>query len=247
MSACAALVLFLVACQLPIAAARQDRRRRWSCWPGLRLASIALTRGVFHYSTDTIGAVGLSTAVVLGTALLLDRWLPDRLRGRPPGARGAGTAPGRSVDLTVPAGPVRLAQLELLQLARGGAGQRLDELDGASGALIRRGCSRQCAIRSGTRASLRCRRSAASTMTSLPAARPGMPMKTTSSTTSYDQRVLNLDGGQDSPQEMITSFFEIRDDEVVVVVDRQRIASRTAALLGLGHPPAGLFADPSRL
>ena len=79
---CAALVLFLVACQLPI-----GRRARigvalvLGTWVGL--ASIALTRGVFHYSTDTIGAVGLSTAVVLGTALLLDHWLPDRLRGRP--------------------------------------------------------------------------------------------------------------------------------------------------------------------
>ena len=80
---CAALVLFLVACQLPI-----GRRARTGvalvllAW--VAVASIALTRGVFHYSTDTIGAVGLSTAVVLGTALLLDRWLPDRLRGRPP-------------------------------------------------------------------------------------------------------------------------------------------------------------------
>ncbi|WP_300679296.1 phosphatase PAP2 family protein, partial [Nocardioides sp.] len=80
---CAALVLFLVACQLPI-----GRRARTGvalvllAW--VAVASIALTRGVFHYSTDTIGAVGLSTAVVLGTALLLDRWLPDRLRTRPP-------------------------------------------------------------------------------------------------------------------------------------------------------------------
>ncbi len=79
---CAALVLFLVACQLPI-----GRRARTGvaivllAW--VAVASIALTRGVFHYSTDTIGAAGLSTAVVLGTALLIDRWLPPRLGGRP--------------------------------------------------------------------------------------------------------------------------------------------------------------------
>ena len=56
----------------------------------------------------------------------------------PPGARGRGrrratdpTAPprGGAVDLAVAAFPVGLAQLELLELAGGGAGQRVAELD----------------------------------------------------------------------------------------------------------------------
>lgn len=76
-----ALVLFLVACQVPL-----RRRARVASgavllvWVGI--ASVGLTRAVFHYSSDTVGAVGVSTAVVLGTALAVDRWAPERLRGR---------------------------------------------------------------------------------------------------------------------------------------------------------------------
>ena len=51
---------------------------------------------------------------------------------RPPG-RPADRAPRASVDLALPAGPVGLAELELLQLAGGRAGQLVAELDRASG------------------------------------------------------------------------------------------------------------------
>lgn len=78
----AAIVLFLVACQLPL-----RRRARLAgavvllVW--IVIASVGLTRNVFHYSTDTIGAIGLSTAVVLAVALAVDRWVPERWRSRP--------------------------------------------------------------------------------------------------------------------------------------------------------------------
>lgn len=38
--------------------------------------ALGLTVNYYHYATDTLGAVGLATAAVLGVALAIDRWLP---------------------------------------------------------------------------------------------------------------------------------------------------------------------------
>lgn len=73
----------------------------------------------FHYFTDTVGGAAVGTAVVLATALILDR-LPDRLRrsgkwqGRHPAAAGTSatratlawhTVPGNTPGRTDAAGP----------------------------------------------------------------------------------------------------------------------------------------------
>ncbi|WP_375503945.1 hypothetical protein [uncultured Jatrophihabitans sp.] len=60
------------------------------------IAAVALTRFYYHYATDTIGSMGLSVALVLGLAGLLDRYWPSRggASRRPP--RQARAAPSRS-------------------------------------------------------------------------------------------------------------------------------------------------------
>ena len=56
-------------------------------WVGL--AAIGLVRNHFHYATDTIGAVGVATAVVLASALLIER-RPARFARRVPVSAGDG-------------------------------------------------------------------------------------------------------------------------------------------------------------
>jgi membrane-associated phospholipid phosphatase len=54
------------------------------------LSAVGLVRNIYHYATDTVGGVGVSVTVVLGVALLLDRWYPhaaDRLARRRLAAR----------------------------------------------------------------------------------------------------------------------------------------------------------------
>jgi membrane-associated phospholipid phosphatase len=53
------------------------------------LGALGLTRNFYHYLTDTIGAIGVSTAVVLAAALVIDRVSSPGGRGRPRTARGA--------------------------------------------------------------------------------------------------------------------------------------------------------------
>jgi undecaprenyl-diphosphatase len=53
------------------------------------IAAIGLVRNFWHYATDTIGAILLAVTVVLGVALVLDRYLPtvQRALGRRAAAR----------------------------------------------------------------------------------------------------------------------------------------------------------------
>ena len=69
--ASAALVLALIACRLPV-----SRRVRAGCLAALAVwtvvAAVGLVRNLYHYATDTIGAICLAAAVVPATALLID-------------------------------------------------------------------------------------------------------------------------------------------------------------------------------
>ena len=56
------------------------------------VAAVALTRGYYHYATDTIGAAGLSIGLMLGLAALLDALRPALVRRVP--------ADGPDVQLT---------------------------------------------------------------------------------------------------------------------------------------------------
>lgn len=75
-----AFVLLLVVCRLRLA---------WRTPGMLVLTAWALFAGVglvvnfWHYATDVIGAIGLSAAVVLGTALVADRVSSPGVRARP--------------------------------------------------------------------------------------------------------------------------------------------------------------------
>lgn len=71
--ASAAAVVLIAAGQFRLhAAARLAVLDLLALW--MLLAAIGLVRNLYHFATDTIGAVGVSLAVVLGTALLIDRW-----------------------------------------------------------------------------------------------------------------------------------------------------------------------------
>jgi membrane-associated phospholipid phosphatase len=80
--ACTALVLFVAIGQLTV-----GRRARWGTSALLAIwmtgAAVGLVRNFWHYTTDTIGAVGLAFAVVIGGALVIDRWLPALGRRKP--------------------------------------------------------------------------------------------------------------------------------------------------------------------
>jgi membrane-associated phospholipid phosphatase len=78
-----ALVLLIVACRLPLRArGRGIAVGVLAAWTVL--AAVGLVRNFWHYATDTIGAFGVSLAVVPAVALLIDRFVP-RVSG--PGAR----------------------------------------------------------------------------------------------------------------------------------------------------------------
>ena len=71
--AAAAIVLLIAAAQLPtnqaVRLAVFDVLAAWTL-----LAALGLVRNFYHYATDTIGAIAVSVAVVLGVALAVDRW-----------------------------------------------------------------------------------------------------------------------------------------------------------------------------
>ncbi len=50
------------------------------------VAAVGLVRGFFHYATDTIGALGVTVAIVLATALAVDALTPRLARSEPVGA-----------------------------------------------------------------------------------------------------------------------------------------------------------------
>jgi membrane-associated phospholipid phosphatase len=80
--ASAALVLLLGSSQTRLRApARTSIGLVLALW--VVLAAIGLVQNFYHYGTDTIGALGVSTVMVLASALAIDRWLPRR----PPGDR----------------------------------------------------------------------------------------------------------------------------------------------------------------
>jgi undecaprenyl-diphosphatase len=83
----AAVVLFLVARQLPLR--RRDRAVLVAVLVSWAVASaVGLVRNYWHYATDVIGGAAVSIAVVLASALLIDRFLPARPgRVSSPGAR----------------------------------------------------------------------------------------------------------------------------------------------------------------
>jgi membrane-associated phospholipid phosphatase len=67
-----ALVLLVVSGQVPLhRPARIGLAGLLGVW--VVLAAVGLVRNHFHYATDTVGALGVSVAVVLSTALLVDR------------------------------------------------------------------------------------------------------------------------------------------------------------------------------
>ncbi len=70
--ACSATVLLVAFGQLPL---RRVARCALAVVLGgwVVVAAVALTRGYYHYATDTIGALGFSLALVLALAALLDR------------------------------------------------------------------------------------------------------------------------------------------------------------------------------
>jgi PAP2 superfamily protein len=69
--ASAALLVLVAFGQLRLpAAARAAIVAGLASW--LALAAAGLVRNAYHYATDTIGSVGLSAAVVLGTAMVID-------------------------------------------------------------------------------------------------------------------------------------------------------------------------------
>lgn len=81
-----AFVLLLVVCRLRVA---------WRV-PGVLVpaawtlfAGIGLVVNFWHYATDVLGAIGLSAAVVLGTALVADRVSSPGVRARPRTSHGA--------------------------------------------------------------------------------------------------------------------------------------------------------------
>jgi len=51
-----------------------------TAWPAL--AALGLVRNYYHYATDTIGALGVSAAVVLGAAMTIDAAVPALVRPR---------------------------------------------------------------------------------------------------------------------------------------------------------------------
>jgi undecaprenyl-diphosphatase len=71
--ASAAIVLALVLRRSPL-----PKRWRVTGWSVLAawtvLGAVGLVRGFYHFATDTIGAIALSTAIVFGTALLVDKY-----------------------------------------------------------------------------------------------------------------------------------------------------------------------------
>ena len=50
--------------------------------------AVALVIGRFHYPTDAVGGFCMAVTVVLGTALLLERWADGRSRTASPHASG---------------------------------------------------------------------------------------------------------------------------------------------------------------
>ncbi|WP_375486898.1 phosphatase PAP2 family protein [uncultured Jatrophihabitans sp.] len=69
---CTATVLLVAFGQLPLhRAARYVLAGVLLVW--VVITAVALTRYYYHYATDTLGAIGLSVAVVLGLSTLLDR------------------------------------------------------------------------------------------------------------------------------------------------------------------------------
>lgn len=88
------LVSWLVLLLVVVFRAPVTRTARASCLAVAVLWALAggvgLTVNYYHYATDTIGAVGLATATVLGVALLIDRCLT-----RAATTATAGAAPGQ--------------------------------------------------------------------------------------------------------------------------------------------------------
>jgi membrane-associated phospholipid phosphatase len=94
---CTATVLLVAFGQLPLRrAARCALVAVLAAW--VVISAVALTRFYYHYATDTIGAIGLSVAFVLGSAALLDRYWPRRRRRPLP--RVAGRPRPRPAQLT---------------------------------------------------------------------------------------------------------------------------------------------------
>jgi hypothetical protein len=78
-----AFVLLIVACQLPMRPrARGVVAAVLAVW--MLLAALGLVRNFWHYATDTIGAVCLSAAVVVGMALAIDRFRAVLIRRSQP-------------------------------------------------------------------------------------------------------------------------------------------------------------------
>jgi membrane-associated phospholipid phosphatase len=67
-----AMVLLIVVCRLPLrTGARSVLIALLAVWT--LLAAVGLVRNFWHYATDTIGALGVSAAVIGGAALAIDR------------------------------------------------------------------------------------------------------------------------------------------------------------------------------
>jgi len=79
--ASAAVLVFVAAGQLRVsAAARVAIAAVLAVWTGV--AALGLTRNYYHYATDTVGALGVAVAVVLGGAWVIDAAVPALVRRR---------------------------------------------------------------------------------------------------------------------------------------------------------------------
>ena len=89
---CTATVVLIALGQLPLRrTARYAAAAVLAGW--VVVAAVALTRNFYHYATDTIGAMGLSIALMLGLAALLDAIVPALGRRGVDRPRSDATAP----------------------------------------------------------------------------------------------------------------------------------------------------------
>ena len=226
-----------------------------------RSMSAGVPAGMVAKTSSVVESITSSVSVPAGVnPRAVDVELVERLHGNSPPAasrrsrrtlpptgeaRTADRRPG-SVDLALAALPVGRAQLELLQLAGGGAGQLVAELDAASGTCSARGAPGSG--RSGRASRRRRRRGRAprapspSRPTSRRARRSPRPRRPagcehSASSTSIDDTF--------SPPLMITSFLRSEMVQVALVVDDAAVAGVEPAVGDRVGGGVGLLPVPS--